>query len=184
MRKAREPRARRAVSTELADFEQRPGGDYAELLRRGQVVSPPGVDIEAWRAEIRAKARADKIRVATIRDGEVAIAIRQREYSDAEVRAELERGECMWGLGAQARELGHELSPWLRQDDESIAFCTRCTAHLVRTRWGRSPGRSGWGAPRCMSTSVTFRRWTASTVGRSMSWRRRGEGASVARSSS
>ena len=34
----------------LADFEQRPGGDYAELLRRGQVVSPPGVDIEAWRA--------------------------------------------------------------------------------------------------------------------------------------
>jgi hypothetical protein len=118
----------------LADFEQRPGGDYAELLRRGQVVSPPGVDIEAWRAEIRAKARADKIRVATIRDGEVAIAIRQREYSDAEVRAELERGECMRGLGAQARELGHELSPWLRQDDESIAFCTRCTTHVyVRT---------------------------------------------------
>jgi hypothetical protein len=68
----------------LADFEQRPGGDYAELLRRGQVVSPPGVDIEAWRAEIHAKARADKSRVATIRDGEVAIAIRQREYSDAE----------------------------------------------------------------------------------------------------
>ena len=55
--------------------------------------------------------RADKIRVATIRDGEVAIAIRQREYSDAEVRAEFERGECMRGLGAQARELGHELRP-------------------------------------------------------------------------
>jgi hypothetical protein len=49
-----------------------------------------------------------------IRDGEVAITIRQREYSDAEVRAELERGKCMWGLGAQARELGHELRPWLR----------------------------------------------------------------------
>jgi hypothetical protein len=40
----------------------------------------------------------------------------------------------MRGLGAQARELGHELSPWLRQDDQSIAFCTRCTAHVyVRT---------------------------------------------------
>ena len=40
----------------------------------------------------------------------------------------------MRGLAAQARELGHELSPWLRQDDESIAFCTRCTAHVyVRT---------------------------------------------------
>ena len=126
----------------LADFEQRPGGDYAELLRRGQVVSPPGVEIEAWRAEIRAKARADKIRVATIRDGEVAIAIRQGEYSDAEVRAELERGECMRGLGAQARELGHELSPWLHQDDERIAFCMRCTAHERRLggRRGRSAG--------------------------------------------
>jgi hypothetical protein len=118
----------------LADFVQRPGGDYAELLRRGQVVSPPGVDIEAWRAELRAKARADKLRLATVRDGGVAIAIRQREYSDAEVRGELERGECIRGLAAQAREFGHELSPWVRQDDESIAFCTCCSAHVyVRT---------------------------------------------------
>jgi hypothetical protein len=52
----------------MDDFMERPGGDYAELLRRGQVVSPSGVDVEAWRRDIRAKARADKIRIATIRD--------------------------------------------------------------------------------------------------------------------
>ncbi len=118
----------------LIDFEHRPGGDYAELLRRGRVVAPRGVDVEAWRAEIRAKARADKIGVAAIRDGEVAIALKRREYSDAEVGAELERGERLRGLAADAREHGHALSRWLRQDDESIAVCTRCTAHIyVRT---------------------------------------------------
>jgi len=114
----------------LSDFIERPGGDYAELLRRGQVVSPAGVDVETWRREIRAKARADKIRVATIRDGERAIALKRREYTDAEARAELERGERLTRLATHAREHGHELGPWLRQDDESIAVCTRCTAHI------------------------------------------------------
>lgn len=134
MNSEHEERFRRIID----DYMRRPGGDYAELLRRGQVVSPPGVDVETWRREIRAKARADKIRVSTIRDGEVAIAIRKREYTDAEVRAELERGERLRELAAQARRCDHELGPWLRQDDESVAFCTRCTAHLyVRTsgRW-------------------------------------------------
>ncbi|MGO9901678.1 MAG: hypothetical protein ACLP0J_18770 [Solirubrobacteraceae bacterium] len=114
----------------LDDFMQRPGGDYAELLRRGQVVSPPGVDVEAWRREIRAKARADKIRVTTSSDDESAIAFTRRDYSDAEVRGELERAERLRGLAASARRYGHEVGPWLRQDDESVAFCTRCTAHV------------------------------------------------------
>ena len=56
------------------DYLERPSGDYAELLRRGQVISPDGVDPEQWRAEIRAKARADKVRVITIRSGDRAIA--------------------------------------------------------------------------------------------------------------
>jgi hypothetical protein len=59
------------------DYLERPGGDYAELLRRGQVSSPEGVDPEQWRAEIRAKAPADKIRVFTIRSGDRAIAARR-----------------------------------------------------------------------------------------------------------
>jgi len=60
------------------DYLDRPGGDYAELLHRGEVSSPEGVDPELWRAEIRAKARADKIRVMTIRSGDRAIAALRR----------------------------------------------------------------------------------------------------------
>jgi len=41
----------------LNDYLERPAGDYAELLRRGYVSSPDGVDLEQWRAEIRAHAR-------------------------------------------------------------------------------------------------------------------------------
>jgi hypothetical protein len=108
----------------LSDFMERPGGDYAELLRRGRVVSPAGVDVETWRRDIRAKARADKIRVATIRDGERAIALTRRDYTDAEVRAELERGEGLRRLATQAREHGHELGPWLRQDERLAAART------------------------------------------------------------
>jgi hypothetical protein len=105
----REERFRRI----LIDFEHRPGGDYAELLRRGQVVSPPGVDVEAWRVEIRAKERADKIQVATIRDGGVAIAVRRREYSDAEGprRARTCESNCAYGnaLRLSPSPFGREL---------------------------------------------------------------------------
>jgi hypothetical protein len=51
------------------DYRDRPSGDYAELLRRGEVMSREGVDPEEWRAEIRRKARQDKVHVMT-RDSE------------------------------------------------------------------------------------------------------------------
>jgi hypothetical protein len=86
------------------DYLDRPGGDYAEVLRRGQVTSPEGVDPEEWRAEIRAKARADKIRVFTIRSGDRAIAgLRRTVAKDQELAmltAALERGEVLGGVGA------------------------------------------------------------------------------------
>lgn len=112
------------------DFLERPGGDYAELLRRGRVSSPEGADPEAWRAQIRAQARADKIRVITLRDGDRAIAARHREIPEdqelAELSRELGRGEVLRGLAERARTLGHEISRWLRHDTESIAICPRC----------------------------------------------------------
>ena len=116
------------------DYLERPGGDYAELLRRGQVRSPDGVDPEEWRAEIRAKARADKIRVITIRDGGRAIAARQRgvpkDQELTELSRELDRTEVLRGLAERARQLGHEIDRWLRHDQESITFCTRCPARI------------------------------------------------------
>jgi hypothetical protein len=47
-------------------------------LRRGQVSSPDGVDPEQWRAQIRAQAGRDTIRVLTFRDGDRAVAARTR----------------------------------------------------------------------------------------------------------
>ena len=95
----------------VAEYLERPAGDYAELLHRGYVTSPPGVDPEEWRAEIRAQARKDKIR--TIRDGDRAIAARKRVLSadqeSEELRYELERHELLRSLKHAAEELGHEI---------------------------------------------------------------------------
>jgi len=130
MRPEHEQRFHRIVS----DFLERPGGDYAELLRRGHVSSPEGVDPEQWRAEIRAQARKDKIRVATSRNGDGAFAVRHRPVSDAEMRTELARGEMLRRLAATARELGHQPGSWLRSGDESITVRSRCDARIyVRT---------------------------------------------------
>jgi hypothetical protein len=133
----------------VKDYLERPGGDYAELLRRGQVSSPEGVDAEQWRAEIRAKARADKIRVITIRDGDRAIAARQRsvpkDWELSELADEFERSEVLRGLAGQARALGHEIDQWLRHDEESIAFCARCPARIYVRFENASPVVDGEG---------------------------------------
>jgi hypothetical protein len=91
----------------------RPGGDYAELLRRGEVSSPEGSDPEAWRAEIRRKARQDKISVSTSRGGDRAFAIVNRTIAreqdqDATAR-ELERYVPLRELRNRTSLLGHEL---------------------------------------------------------------------------
>ena len=116
------------------DYLERPGGDYAELLRRGQVSSPEGVDPEQWRAEIRAKARADKIRVITIRAGDRAIAWRRRtvpkDQELAVLSAALERGEVLRGVAERARQLGHGTVRWVAHDEESIAMCPLCSARI------------------------------------------------------
>jgi len=116
------------------DYLERPGGDYAELLHRGEVSSPEGVDPEQWRAEIRAKARADKIRVVTIRSGDRAIAVLRRtvpkDQELALLSAALERGEVLHGIAERAGLLGHEIVRWVAHDEESIAMCRRCQARV------------------------------------------------------
>ena len=116
------------------DYLERPGGDYAELLRRGDVSSPEGVDPERWRAEIRAKARADKIRVFTIRSGDRAIAgLRRTVPKDQELVVlsdALKRSEVLGDVAERARQLGHEIVHWVAHDQESIAACERCQARI------------------------------------------------------
>ncbi len=126
------------------DYLERPGGDYAELLRRGHVSAPAGVDAEEWRAEIRRQARRDKIKVMTTRraDGG-AFAGRQTRIPKAEepalLRREFERSERLRALAARARGLGHEIGTWLRHDEETIAMCGRCDARIYTRFAGDEP---------------------------------------------
>jgi hypothetical protein len=104
----------------------------AAAPRAGQLTRGSGS--RAVRAEIRAQARKDKIRVVTSRNREGAFAARHRPVSDAEMRVELARGEMLRSLAATARELGHHPGSWLRSGDESITVCSRCDARIyVRT---------------------------------------------------
>ena len=130
MRPVHEERFRRIAE----DYLERPGGDYAELLHRGEVSSPEGVDPEQWRAEIRAKARADKVRVVTIRSGDRAIAVLNRtvpkDQEPAMLSVALERGEVLRGVAERAGLFGHEIVRWVAHDEESIAMCRRCSARI------------------------------------------------------
>jgi len=103
-------------------------------LRRRQVTSPDGVEPEQWRAEIRAKARADKIRVFTIRSGDRAIVARRlsvpKDQERGVLTAAMERGEELRGVAERARLLGHEIVRWVAHDEESIAMCPHCQARI------------------------------------------------------
>ncbi|HET7380264.1 MAG TPA: hypothetical protein VFJ24_09510 [Gaiellales bacterium] len=116
------------------EYVDRPGGDYAELLRRGTVSSPDGVDVEAWRSDIRRKARQDKVSVSTSRAGDRAFAIVNKTITgdqEHEVSAvEFDRYIAVRELRNHAALLGHELVGWIRHDVESISLCSHCGARL------------------------------------------------------
>ena len=84
--------------------------------------------------EIRAKARADKIRVTTIRSGTArsprAIGRSGRIRSLRDLTAALERTEVLRSVAERARALGHEIVRWVAHDEESIAMCPRCSARI------------------------------------------------------
>jgi len=129
------------------DYLDRPGGDYAELLRRGQVTPPDGVEPEQWRAEIRAKARADKIRVFTIRSGDRAIAARRlsvpKDQELGVLTAAMERGEALRGVVERARLLGHEIVRWSR----TTRRASRCARTARRgSMFGSMQTRRSWTA--------------------------------------
>jgi hypothetical protein len=128
------------------EFRDRPGGDYAELLRSGAVSSPEGVDPEEWRAEIRRKARADKISVSTSREGTWALAMVNktipRDQEQEVLGREFDRYQAVRELRNQAALLGHELFGWLRHDAESISWCMHCGARIY-ARTGSEPIEDG-----------------------------------------
>jgi hypothetical protein len=73
-----------------------PGGDFGELLHRGHVISPEGVDPVAERAELRAGAASQDPRD----DAPRRRSSPATEWRDHEVRAELDRAELLRQLAA------------------------------------------------------------------------------------
>jgi hypothetical protein len=119
---------RRRIDRLIARVDRR--DDYGQLLARGQVIHDVEDvrDVEAWRAEIRRQARADKIKVRT-------------GFNEAIVWALLVRAGCPDALAAGRRyremlartvplavELRHEPILGVRDGDELVCACERCSA--------------------------------------------------------
>ena len=119
---------RRRSERLVARVERR--DDYGQLLARGQVVHAleDVEDVEHWRAEIKRNARADKIKVRTgVEDGLVwALRIRagKREWLAAARRY----NDLLSRTVPLAVELRHEPSVSLRDGDEVLCTCGRCSA--------------------------------------------------------
>lgn len=113
----------------LSRLERR--DDYGRLLLEGQVIRPLKDigDPAVWRAEIRRKARADRISVRTIQGKNALIAVLNREITEEQIEAGHRWLNLVFQLGRQAHGLGHELDTWVQDGDEAVNACQKC--HVV-----------------------------------------------------
>jgi hypothetical protein len=119
---------RRRIERVVARVDRR--DDYGQLLARSEVVHrlEDVEGIEAWRAEIRRQARADKIKVRTGFNDGIVWALRVRP-DQPEWQAEVRRYRDLLSRTVPlAVELCHEPSLAIRDGDEVICACGRCSA--------------------------------------------------------
>ena len=102
----------------------RVAGDYGELLAHGHVVRQVE-DADAWRAAIRAQARADRIEVRTGADGCAVHALVRRRDDDTGNGLYL---AALKELTARAAALRHEPILVARHRSEILISCDRCPA--------------------------------------------------------
>jgi hypothetical protein len=104
--------------------------DYGQLLARGQLTHLVEYvdDVEAWRAEIKRNARADRIKVRTgVEDG-LVWALRMSS-GNAELLAAASRYRDLLSRAAPlAVELWHKPHVALRDGEEVLCACGRCSA--------------------------------------------------------
>ena len=117
---------RRRIDRLIAREDRR--DDYGQLLARGQVIHDVEDvrDVEAWRAEMRRQARADKIKVRTGFNEPIVWALLVRAgHPDAQVDG---RRELLARTVPLAVELRHEPLLAVRDGDELVCRCGRCPA--------------------------------------------------------
>jgi hypothetical protein len=130
-----------------AEYERlvRAGSHYDELLRMGHVVARVA-DTKAWRDEIKAKARADKIKVRTglsNQDEHVAWAylkhLDDKHMSDDDNRRVADHLDAVQEAFARARLRGHSLTRVIRAEGtRAAAACPDCGARLY-VDWATMP---------------------------------------------
>jgi hypothetical protein len=106
-------------------------GDYGRLLADGHVMvrEEDMEDPEAWRTEIRRQARADRIRVQTVREDGVVWAV-LKDLSSPARRTEARRyNQALGVLVPYAVAHRHEPVVALRDGDEALFGCDRSDAY-------------------------------------------------------
>jgi hypothetical protein len=119
---------RRRIDRLVARVNRR--DDYGQLLARGQVAHlvEDVDDVEAWRAEIKRKARADRIKVRTgVEDG-LVWALRMRVGNVELLKAAARYSDLLSRAAPLAVELWHEPHVAVREGDEVVCACGRCSA--------------------------------------------------------
>ncbi len=119
---------RRRIERLIARVDRR--DDYGQLLASGQVVHGLDeiVDVDAWRAEIRRQARADKIKVRTGSTDGLVWALRLRPDPSTHARHVQRYRNLLAQSVPIAVELGHEPTLTLWDGDEVLCACDRCSA--------------------------------------------------------
>jgi hypothetical protein len=122
-----------------ADYEKlvRQGCYYDELLRMGHVVARVA-DTIAWRDEIKAKARADKIKVRTgVSDQDDRVAWAYLKHLDDKVRSGdhnprlADHVDAVQEAFERARLRGHTVTRVIRAEGtRAAAACPECGARL------------------------------------------------------
>ena len=104
--------------------------DDGQLLASGQVVHSPDevMDVDAWRAEIRRQARADKIKVRTGLNDGLVWALRLRPDPSTYVRDLQRYRDLLAHTVPLAVDLGHEPTLTLWDGEEVLCACDRCSA--------------------------------------------------------
>ncbi len=119
---------RRRIERLVARVDRR--DDYGQLLARGEVIHrvEDVAHIEAWRADMKRHARADKIKLRTGANDRIVWAALVRAPR-AEWKDEVsEYSNLLSGAVPLAVERRHEPSVALRDGDEVICACDRCDA--------------------------------------------------------
>ena len=119
---------RRRIDRLVARVDRR--DDYGQLLASGQVIHEVEDvdDIEAWRAEIRRQARADKIKVRTGFNDGIVWALRVRSPHPDALPAGVRYRDVLRRTARLAVELRHEPILGVRDGDELVCECDRCSA--------------------------------------------------------